>query len=153
MSRRGPIDRISGARFDANTDWSIKWNYHYSQHGNQCAVDAVYGKVDILFTLPKWNQPAQADALLISEWNDYLAALKNHENGHKAHGVAAIQGVLQTLATLPAYPSCKELEVTANAAAQKVVKSYNQQDVQYDRLTRHGLTQGAIFPSISTVSR
>jgi predicted secreted Zn-dependent protease len=153
LSQRGPVDRISGSRFDAITDWKVRWTYHYRQSGQQCVVDAVHGNVNILFTLPKWNQPARAGQSLISEWNDYYAALKTHENGHKANGVAAIKDILQTLATLPTYAFCGELEVAANAAAQRVMQAYNQQDREYDRLTRHGFTQGAIFPSMSTVSR
>lgn len=75
-----------------------------------------------------------------------MTALQLHEDGHKDHGVAAAQEVLSTITNLPAYPSCPELETAANTAGKSVIERYNQKDIEYDRVTQHGATQGAIFP-------
>jgi predicted secreted Zn-dependent protease len=47
---------------------------------------------------------------------------------------------------MSAYPTCEQLGLAANAAAHQVIKIYNQRDIEYDRVTRHGRTQGARFP-------
>lgn len=153
MAQQGPLDTVEGRRYDANTAWTVRWSYRYRSVGNQCAIASVKTKVDITFTLPQWQPAAGTARSLIAEWNQYLAALQTHEDGHKNHGVAAGQAVMQTLSRLPAAASCQSLGAAANKAAQQIVQRYNQKDIEYDRLTQHGFTQGAVFPTMSTVLR
>ena len=54
--------------------------------------------------------------------------------------------IAEVLPALPAKPTCEEAEEAANAAAMEVLARYRQQDTEYDDETRHGETQGAIFP-------
>ncbi len=151
MTQKGPLDTGEGRRYDANTAWKIRWSYRYRSVGQQCAIASVNTRVDITFTLPQWQPEPRAGRSLVAEWNQYLAALQIHEDGHKNHGVAAGQEVMNTLSHFPAAASCQALGAAANTAAQKIVQRYNQKDIEYDRLTQHGFIQGAVFPATSTV--
>lgn len=153
MTQQGPLDTLEGRRYDANTTWTVYWSYRYKSVGNQCRIASVQTKVNITFTLPQWQPPPGTPRSLRAEWNQYLAALQTHEDGHKNHGLAAAQDVMRTLSRFPVAASCSALGEAANKAAQKVIRRYNQKDIEYDRSTRHGFTQGAVFPAMSTVLR
>lgn len=153
MTQQGPLDTLEGRRYDANTTWAVYWSYRYKTVGNQCTIGSVQTKVNITFTLPQWQSAPDTPRSLRAEWNQYLAALQTHEDGHKNHGIAAAQDVRQTLSRFPSAASCSKLGVAANQAAQRIVRQYNRKDIEYDRLTQHGFTQGAVFPAISTVLR
>ncbi|MDX2242889.1 MAG: DUF922 domain-containing Zn-dependent protease [Leptolyngbyaceae cyanobacterium bins.302] len=153
MAAKGPRDQLEGRRYDANVDWAVNWSFRQGMSQGQCAIRSTKTRITVTYTLPQWDAPAHAERSLVAEWNQYMTALQLHEDGHKEHGVEAGRGVLQTLAHLPAASSCQELESKAQAAAQAVIKAYNQKDLEYDRTTRHGYTQGAVFPPVATVSR
>lgn len=153
MIANGPRDRIEGLPYDAHTDWAVKWAFRHMWAGNRCTIRSASAQVAVTYTLPKWVTPKGAERSLVAEWRQYLTALQNHEEGHKENGIGAAQEVLTTLQQLPAASSCRELETTAQAAAQSVIRTYNQRDVNYDRVTHHGYTQGAVFPDVTTVSR
>jgi predicted secreted Zn-dependent protease len=149
MTHLSPVTQ-GGRHFDANTDWYVRWSYRYAKTGTSCSMSQVSTQVDVTFTLPKWQPNANAPRSLVTQWSHYSAALQQHEDGHKNHGIAAGQAVLSTLSTMPAYSSCQALEAAANHAARQVIQQYNQKDVEYDRETGHGSTQGAVFPPSST---
>jgi predicted secreted Zn-dependent protease len=89
----------------------------------------------------------------VDEWNQYLIALRLHEVGHQQHGIDAATEVLQRLDSFPSYASCKSLETAAQTAAQAIIQQFNQRDVAYDRTTKYGYTQGAVFLAVTTVTR
>lgn len=153
MSQKGPLDALEGRRYDAYTAWTVNWSYRYKSVGKQCTIASVQTKVGITFTLPKWQPASGTPRSLKAEWKQYLAALQTHEDGHKYHGIAAGQDVIRTLSRFPSAASCSTLGTTANQAAQQIIQRYNQKDIEYDRLTQHGFTQGAVFPTMSTGSR
>ena len=145
MNQLGPASQTSGQRFDARTDWYVRWNYQYFSQGNRCKLTAIRVRADVSIILPQWKQPANAAKGLVNRWNQYIKALRLHEDGHKDHGIATSQAILQLLKQFPAKSSCSELGVAANEAAQGIITQYSQRDLDYDRKTRHGITQGAIF--------
>jgi predicted secreted Zn-dependent protease len=150
MSQSGPISQIEQIHYDAKTDWYVRSFYNFAMTGNQCTIKGATANVDILFTLPKWTPPSGASRSLLTQWQQYMTALQVHENGHKQHGIEAGQEVVQTLMNLPAATSCQTLKSIANSAIQKTIKRYNQKDIDYDEITKHGLTQGAVFPPVAT---
>jgi predicted secreted Zn-dependent protease len=153
MTQRGPLDTLEGRRYDANTTWVVKWSYTYKFVGNRCAIDSVKTHVEVTYTLPQWKPAPGTSPSLVAEWNHYLGALHMHEDGHRDHGVAAAQDVMKKLKQMPPAASCRDMGLAANKAAQQIIRRYNQKDIEYDQLTRHGSTQGAVFPVLSTGSR
>lgn len=146
MNRLGPIDPATGSRFDAYTRWSVRWYYHYQNQDSRCQFTSAEVKTTVTITLPQWNPPPQASTHLRDRWQAYINALALHENGHQQHGVKASAEILQALWQTPPTASCQDLQRAANQAAEKIIQKYNQEDISYDRRTKHGATQGAIFP-------
>ncbi|HEY9878038.1 MAG TPA: DUF922 domain-containing Zn-dependent protease [Leptolyngbyaceae cyanobacterium] len=147
MNRQGPMDPTEGRRYDAKTDWYVRWAYSHATSGRGCSIRSLTTDVEVTITYPQWVPTSRADRSAIAEWQRYMSALQLHENGHKDNGIAAGQSIVQTLSHLPAYSSCQQLDTAANAAAQSVIRQYNQQDVHYDQTTHHGSSQGAVFGS------
>lgn len=136
----------SNKNYDAYTKWLVKWNYLYQTQNNRCSIQTVQVNTDIITTLPKWKVNSKASKQVKNQWERYIIALTKHEEGHQKHGINASKEVLQTIKKLPDYSSCTQLGTAVNAASDRIIKKYNQKDLEYDRVTRHGTTQGATFP-------
>ena len=145
MNQLGPIDKSTGKHFDAYTHWYVSTNYRYQPVGNQCKIYTATVKIDVTFTMPRWNAPAKSSSDLKKRWNRYINLLQTHENGHKNHGIGAGNAVLKSLNSIVAQ-SCGQINGIANQRTQTILKQYSQQDIQYDLRTQHGRTQGAVFP-------
>jgi predicted secreted Zn-dependent protease len=146
MQQHGPHGELADRQYDGYTHWHVRWSYDYATTNEGCAVTGIESSVDVTFTLPWWNVPAEASGSVVAAWNQYLGALQLHENGHMAHGVAAATEITRTLNQFPAYATCPELREAISATTRQIVQHYNQQDINYDLSTQHGLTQGAMFP-------
>ena len=145
LNQLGVVDPKTGKRFDGYTSWRVWWNYRYRPIGNQCQIAQVTVNVQVVYTMPRWNPSATASMDLRNRWNRYITALRLHEDGHKNHGVKAGQDILKTLNNLTT-DSCQRIGDIANRKGDAIIKQYNLKDIDYDRLTQHGLTQGAVFP-------
>lgn len=143
MNTQGPLDH--GNHVDAMTTWYIKWHYNYSSRG-YCALTNIVVTGDINYHLPQWVDAAKSDAVLQNKWNNYLVKLRFHEEGHADNGKNAASEIERALQTLPAAPNCNLLDANATAAARAILKQHNDWDLKYDTDTRHGATQGAVFP-------
>lgn len=147
---RGQMDRLGpeteGGRFDASTEWHIQWTYTYARSAASCALQEPQVDVQVTYTLPRWNPPADAPRSLADRWHAYVAALQVHEDGHRDIGIAAGEEVLRTLGELPAEATCPAMGRVANGAANQIITRHQAEERGYDRLTNHGATQGATFP-------
>lgn len=144
IKRLGPLDGNEGKRFAGNTRWSVRWNYMMApQADGRCRLQQVQVSLEVTMTLPEWQPRHRADPLLKSHWPAYLAALTNHEMGHRANGVRAAFAVRDALAAVAPAASCQQLADGANAAANAAMNSRQGADVDYDRQTKHGALQGA----------
>ncbi len=147
MQRNGPTGGNPGGRhYSAWTDWYIRWSYSYNSVPNGCVIGTVKVDVTITFTFPHWNKPDDISSGLDSKWNKFLAALQTHENGHRDNGIRAGQEIYRGLSAMPAQPNCQALQTTAANTGNHLLDQFRQQDIQYDAATRHGATQGVIFP-------
>lgn len=144
MNAKGPLD--GGKRFDAHTDWYIKWNYRYRPTASGCKFTSVDVSLTGTIELPRWVPPHNASNVLVQKWNRYLAALRIHENGHYAHGASAAQEMETLAKSLHGFGDCRAMVSEFNDRAHAIIRKYNLLDAAYDRETDHGRTQGAQFP-------
>ena len=145
LDARGPED-TDGKRHDAYTAWHVTWRFPYSQSDAGCSTGPVTTAVHINVTLPRWRGPADETDPLVRRWRRYLDALKEHESGHRETGFRAATDITETLPELPPRPTCEQAEEAANTTAREVLERYRVRDTEYDAETRHGATQGAVFP-------
>ena len=141
----GPED-TGGQRHDAYTAWHVTWRFPFSRSDEGCTTGPVTTDVHITVTLPRWKGPADETDPVVRHWRLYLDALKVHESGHRETGFSAATDIAEALPVLPPKPTCEEAEEAANGAAREVLERYRKLDTDYDSQTRHGATQGAVFP-------
>jgi predicted secreted Zn-dependent protease len=137
MNQQGPLDPLEGVRYDARTDWYISWTWP-GYGSSDCDLSKTTVSYDIKVTVPYWKPASTTDPKLIEQWNHYLNNLSTHEQGH-------VNSVVKN------YPRVKEAIqrstcLTAEQAAQDMLNTFQQANTDYDVQTKHGETQGAIFP-------
>lgn len=148
MDRLGPPDPKTGKRFSAYARWNVNWRYWTFKPDNNslCRLTRLEVTTDVTITLPRWIPPAKVSRSLVQQWNKFMSALVLHENGHKKHGVLASQEIGQLSWDRFARSNCDEVGQLFNQTANTIIQTYSQADVEYDRATKHGITQGAVFP-------
>ena len=74
-----------------------------------------------------------------------MVALRSHEEGHRNRAKA--QGVFlwQSLLGLES-DSCGGLQALVDETAERVIEEGRAAQLEYDRETGHGMTQGAVWP-------
>lgn len=135
-----------GNRYGAYTEWYVRWAYPYTAANGSCSTGRVEVSVEVTFTFPQWNNPANVPKSLIDNWNRYLEALQHHEEGHKQIAIRAGEEIFKALNELTTYPSCNELEQAADEIGESILEEYRLREEIYDEETGHGETQGVRFP-------
>ena len=137
---RGNADQV----FDGHTRWYVTWRYRYNNFGNTCAITSVATRVTVTIALPKWDGEIAAVNDTRSKWSRFLAALELHEQGHRQLGIDAAKDIDRAISGMRG--RCDTLEARVSEAGNAILNKYRQFELDYDRDTDHGATQGARFP-------
>lgn len=143
MREAGPTS--DGRRWDGNARWNVRWRFRYGMQGGLCRMSDVTVEYTSTITMPRWNPPANASAMLRRQWLDYERALRAHEEGHRNIGAEAAREVLRLIGTVTS-PHCEYIAEEANGLGRRTVDAFRALQKQYDEETSHGRTQGAIWP-------
>lgn len=133
-------------KYHGYTSWNVKWNFNWYQYPNYCQITTVKTTVNVKYTLPKLINYSSLSSPLKQKWDKYYRALINHEEGHKNFGVNSAHNIEKAILNMGKTNSCQQLEKDANIIGNNVIKSSIEQEKEYDRITNHGVTQGAVFP-------
>lgn len=145
MDRDGPLDP-TGKRFDGRTTWQLTWNFRYGPNGDQCKIKRMSTSLDATIVLPRWVHDGRVSASLARKWDSYLAALRRHEDGHYAHGLAAQKEIEALGQSFHVAGACSAIAKAFNDEASSIIARYQGLDAKYDLDTDHGKSQGATFP-------
>ena len=145
LNRQRPVGP-DGLPHDAITVWDIRWRYATGQSPLGCSVTTFEVFLEIVLTVPKWVNEADAPAALVERWRSYYAALLVHEDGHKGVAATAAAAIRQAGGSVSPQSSCAEAARVVDRVATGVLDEYRQKERQYDVETDHGRTQGARFP-------
>lgn len=145
LNRERPLGR-DGVPHDAVTVWDIQWRYRYRQSPLGCTLTSFDVSLEIVMTVPKWVNEADAPPSLVEQWRNYYAALLVHEDGHKGVAAAAAAAIRRVPDAISPQSSCAELARMIDESAKGVLDECRQKQREYDAQTDHGRTQGARFP-------
>ena len=137
INRQRPRDPNDGQAVDAVNRWYISWRWPGDGRGG-CDLARTELRFTATLRMPRLVNRAQTPRAVLARWNAYMVALARHEAGHLRH---AWQNMGQVLRAIRA-STCGR----ANEAGRAAVRILARWDVDYDRQTRHGFTQGAHFP-------
>jgi predicted secreted Zn-dependent protease len=135
-----------GKTYDALTTWNVKWDYGYNCGNAGCTVSDFNAAVAITFRYPSWMRTEAAPQDLTLKWDAYMRNLIVHENGHRDMAVQQTEELAAAVAQLPPAPSRGELARQVEQLASAKMAKMNTDQREYDAITIHGTTQGAVFP-------
>ncbi|MEM9547931.1 MAG: DUF922 domain-containing protein [Bacteroidota bacterium] len=136
MNTNGPV--FDGNRFDAVARWNFSWDWPGKGNPNECQLDQASITLNSSVTFPRWIPDRNASKTLVREWSSYLQSLILHEAGHVDHARLNKRNVVNAIRNATCETAENEIQVELN--------KIRTLDIEYDRRTRHGATQGAVFP-------
>ena len=132
---------VDGRRFHGYTRWNVRWTFRWwREPSGRCTLTEVSTRLRVELQLPDLQGATPNQQ---AEFDRYLPALSQHEQGHVQFGRDAARAIDQGIAQLPAEPECATLERRANALGHRVLRDYVEREKLYDVNTGHGATQGA----------
>jgi predicted secreted Zn-dependent protease len=135
-----------GKKYDSVTDWKITWDYGHNHTPQTCTTNSFLVTVNILYQLPKWVSSGDAPRPLVEKWESFLKKLMIHEKGHRDRAVEAATELTNAIKELPLARTCAELDREVHALSRKSMIKLKKDQEEYDAVTNHGQTQGAVFP-------
>jgi len=131
--------------FDALTKWDVTSKYRFRRREGRFVLDDVEVQTKVVMTFPWWipGKPVPRD--LVERWNRCFIGLVNHEVGHLTLAEAAGNEVKKQLLALAPSASFRELSAAASSAITNTIEQFHSRERLYDKVTRHGFTQGAVF--------
>lgn len=136
---------VDGRSWSGYTTWHVRWRYDYATVSGECRMQTVDVSFRSRVRLPRWDPPDDADPRLVADWRAYVAALREHEYGHRDIGARAARDILHRLRSLR-LDRCDGMEERANTLAHRILDRYREREDAYDRRTNHGERQGAVWP-------
>lgn len=136
INARRPRDPNDGRPVDAVARWTMQWRW--PARGAACDLARATVEFRATVLMPRLVDTGRVPAGLLARWRAYVAALETHEAGHVRYPFEHVGEVAAAIRS----SRC----ANANDAARVAVAAIARHDVDYDRATRHGATQGATFP-------
>jgi predicted secreted Zn-dependent protease len=144
LDKQSPIIS-NGQKYRGHTQWQVNWHYWWYENPNSCKITKVKTALTVTYTLPRIAENYRVDAETRQSFDRYWQALFNHEQNHKNSGLLAARAIEKALLNLVAFPTCQQLQTTANQIGNNWVQKYRQRDVEYDRHTDHGRKEGVML--------
>ncbi len=140
------MKKNSPKKFNAYTNWEVVWTVSTQTRGSATLLKSFSIQVKSLQTLPNWKKPKDVSTEMLDEWDRYVAALKKHEEGHSRFGLDAAKEMRNTVqAKRWIARSPDELAKLLSDHCNAILKKHRSRELDYDRTTGHGVTQGAVL--------
>jgi len=140
LNAASPV-RDGGRTFHAYTAWNVRWQFRWNAApGGTCRIASVATQLAVTMTLPRLRAP-QAPAA--ADFKRYFPALLLHEEGHRRLAREVAHEIDRTIERLPPMARCGDLESEANRRGHELIEAARAREIEYDRSTRQGCTQGA----------
>jgi len=143
MELAGPT--WEGRAVQGLAEWRLRWEWRSTMHEGTCRLAGLRVVVEVEIILPSWKDHDSAASSLVLAWEDFETALRRHEYGHRDIGLQAATAVLRALGELRT-PDCAAMSDVAGPRAREIARAYQKRNDLYERDTRRGQTQGAVWP-------
>jgi len=138
---------------DALTTWRIEWKSSVERSNGGCRLSAFTTCTTIVISLPSWAAATNASPDLVKAWKEYFAALVKHEWGHVELALPVAGEIRQSAKEVAPRSDCDEYRRVITEQSRVILRELEQKQKNYDRNTRHGVTQGAFWPPWNPVRR
>jgi predicted secreted Zn-dependent protease len=133
-----------GSGHVASTRWRVTWKYTLEESGS-CRLKSFRVDVTAKIRMPRWANRDASPPKARASWDAFNDAMRKHEEGHRDHGVRAGRELARQIRTLGSRSDCRRLRADVDMTGDRVIATFQAEDNEYDRVTRHGISQGAIL--------
>ena len=137
LRHSSPLNEGSKA-YQANTRTDISTSYEIKQEGGQCRVTNVVVHLHLTYLYPRLKHSVDFDTR--KWWKKFYRKLENHELIHGEISTKAAHEISDTLENLPP-GDCDNFKKEVRAEIRRLMDRMKQDQIDYDRLTQHGLKQ------------
>jgi len=132
------------------TEWNIRWRFAPAKLQGNYRCSGFTTTTTIRITLPRWTPPAGVSDSVKQEWDRYIILLKQHEAGHGQIAMAAAGELHRRAGEIGTSPDPDALKSTVDNLMLETLREFHERDREYDRLTNHGVDQGATLAGHSS---
>lgn len=138
MKRLSPV-KLKGKTFHAHTRSNIRYKVSWTKRGDRCSISKATVNIHITYKYPRLAQ-TPADRKTRMWWQKFIGGLKEHE---LIHGRIALEGAHRVDKALNSLKSirCDNIKNRIKAKADSILQEVRREQVEYDRVTEHGLKQ------------
>ena len=105
---------------------------------DECSIRGLSLTLQLIVTLPQWQPGPAASHDVRTQWNDSLARLVRHEEGHRQHAVDVANELHRSLSGLPSQGECARIQRKADDLLRRAVSKLRLRGMLYDQRTDHG---------------
>lgn len=135
--------RHEGRRWWGYTSTSVRWRFRWARSGRYCRITDARIQLGVEITLPRWHDRERAEPPLRARWDEMVASLREHEQGHAEIAERGARRVHREL--LGTAEACRGIEEMANQVARRAWGRTRPEQERYDEETRRGRTQGVVW--------
>ena len=122
-----------GRRANATTAYRIGWQGSFGEKSGGCGLVSSEALVELTYTYPRWETPANASKETVEKWRSFLELLKRHEEGHGAIAVQTGREVLDALKKLSPERTCQGARAAATLASDAVIERGKKEQAAFDQ--------------------
>ncbi len=141
-----PDPHEPGSRYYARTNWFIQGEWFWKPTARGCEMDRGTVSIAITITLPALKTTAGLAPDLLKRWNSFVSNTSVHEQGHARLALQGARDYQRNLGNFPPAANCDLLQNQLRDLYNRDFDAIDRVNVEYDKDTQHGLTQGAVFP-------
>ncbi len=137
---------INGSTAAATIDYAFNWRTKYGGFTfGSYSIDSAWVNLNIIYTFPRWKDySSYPDDELRSQWDEFHAALEEHEDGHKGivmYHARQLTNLLQNYSEDDRDLFTEILREKAN----RIIDACSYKNDRYDKETAHGKNQGGVW--------
>ena len=110
-------------------------SFRMSSLGGPCVITHVEVLLRVTFSYPILYLPGAPSEGLLERWDNFLAIVQRHEEGHRAIAIEHGYEILRRLATLPGLHTCQALEAAVAATVRALNDHYERRHAVFDAQT------------------
>lgn len=135
-----------GSRYYALTQWHLAGDWSVKPSPRGCEIGGGAVSLMLTMTLPALATTTGISADTLKRFNTFMEKTVLHESGHVELTLQGARDYQRALGNFPSAPSCEGLRTQLSDLFRRSSNTIDSANSEYDAKTKHGLTQGAVFP-------